>query len=142
MAADRNGQPRTPAVNGANGAPRAEWLVGLLGLLLVLVTIGYLVWVGLQPSRPASIAVQVDYVAEQPQGFMLRFTARNGGTQPAGDVQIRGELFGDGAATGVEVAEAGIDYLPGGSTRSGVLLFQHDPRTHRLQLRSVGYNEP
>jgi len=140
----RAAAPRPTGINGA-GAPLGEWLVGALGLVLLLAAIGFLLWHAMQPSRPPSIELQVDYIAEQRHGYMVRINARNDGTRPVAELQIRGLLFnaaGDSDGDALETAEASLDYLPGGSTRRGVLLFERDPRQHRLRLRAVGYHEP
>lgn len=119
-----------------------HWAVVVLGALIVLATISFLVWDGVQrrEHRMPSISLAVDTVVAVPGGFAVHVRACNGGGRTATDVQLRGELRIDGAAP--EQAETSIDYLPPGAVRREGLVFGSDPRRGQLVLRVVGYSLP
>lgn len=41
-----------------------------------------------------------------------------------------------------EISTATLDYVAGNATAKGGLLFAHDPRRRRLQVRALGYQTP
>lgn len=121
--------------------PAAEWAVAALGALLVLGAVGLMLHEALtQASTPPSIEVSVDTIVRTPYGYVVEFRARNHGQQTAAGVVVEGELKSDTGT--VEKAQVTIDYVPAGSSRSGGLLFAHDPRTHSVEIRPKGYDRP
>lgn len=145
--ADRNEEHRNEADRNHHGRNDAhvelisswEWVVGAVGLIMVLAALALLLHEATQPSTPPDIAVRLDSVSTGRNVFVAHFTALNGGTAPATAVEIAGTLI-DGGDT-LE-ATATLDYLPGESRRSGGLLFPVDPRTRELRMRAVGYEAP
>lgn len=119
-----------------------HWAAVALGTLIVLATMGFLVWDGVQRrEHPLPfITLAVDTVVAVPGGFAVHVRAHNAGGRTAADVRLRGELtVGEAPPEG---AETGIDYLPPGSDRRGGLVFSRDPGLGRLELRVVGYSLP
>jgi uncharacterized protein (TIGR02588 family) len=138
-------RPREAASRPAPGAyqpiPAVEWLVAVLGLLLVVGAVAFLTVDALRGTdRPPIIVVRADTtVALEGGGWLVRFTAENRGRETAAEVGIAGELR-DGADT--ETSRATLDYLPGRSSRRGGLFFRRDPRAATLELRAEGYRAP
>ena len=121
--------------------PFWEWVVAAIGLLLVLGSLGYLL---LQAARGEGGPPQpvIEVLATEPQGerFLVRLQVRNAGGNPAAALRIEGTLRRDGQA--IESSEVELDYLPGNSTREAGLFFDHDPRSHRLQLAPRSWRAP
>jgi uncharacterized protein (TIGR02588 family) len=121
--------------------PILEWAIGALGALLLVGTIGFLVWHALgRGETPPDVRVVVESVLELQNGYLAQFRALNEGGTTAAQLVIEGELSGpDGP---IETSEATLDYLPPRSDRQGGLFFARDPRGLDLQLRARGYAKP
>jgi uncharacterized protein (TIGR02588 family) len=132
---------RAPLPRGGETSPW-HWAAVVLGALIVLATMGFLVWDGMQRREHPlpQITLAVDTVVAVPGGFAVHVRARNDGGHTATEVRVRGELALREAP--LERAETSIDYLPPGSIRRGGLVFSRDPRVGRLELRVVGYSLP
>jgi uncharacterized protein (TIGR02588 family) len=135
MSADR-GEPAPP-----NAVPILEWAVGALGALLLVGTIGFLVWHALgRGETPPDVRVVVEHVLELQNGYLVQFRAMNQGGSAGAQLLIEGELAGP---TGpIETSEATLDYLPPRSYREGGLFFTRDPRELDLRLRAKSYAKP
>jgi uncharacterized protein (TIGR02588 family) len=129
------------APKGGSRPPVLEWLIGALGALLLVGTIGFLVWHALgRDEAPPDVRVVIEGVLELQNGYLVQFRALNEGGATAAQLVIEGELSGpDGP---VETSEATLDYLPPRSDRQGGLFFARDPRGLDLQLRARGYAKP
>jgi uncharacterized protein (TIGR02588 family) len=132
----RSDEPAPP-----HAVPILEWGVGALGALLLVGTIGFLVWHALgRDEAPPDVRVVVESVLELQNGYLVQFRALNEGGATAAQLMIEGELSGpDGP---IETSEATLDYLPPRSGRQGGLFFARDPRGLDLQLRARGYAKP
>lgn len=119
--------------------PLIEWIVAGIGVGVIISVISWLLLQAQRPVTPPSIDVVAERTVPVPSGFLVQFVARNVGTSSAQNVTIEGTL-GDGAA--VESARTMIDHVPGDSEVRGGLFFRVDPRSARLRLRAVGYQEP
>jgi len=125
----------------AQRTPALEWILGAAGTVLLLACIGYLLYRGGQEDEKAGdVSVQVANISQVGSSYLVRFTARNEGTQTLASLNVSARLL-DGD-TEVSTAQAVIDYLPGRSMRSGGFYFTEDPRRHRLELRAEGYQSP
>lgn len=116
-----------------------EWVAGAVGLVLVVAAIAVLLREAAGPHSPPDISVRLDSVSAARDVFVAHFTAANGGTEPAADVQVEGRLA---AGADTLVSHAVLDYLPGKSSRQGGLFFPVDPRTRELRMRALGYETP
>ena len=145
MPDDRADDPEEAREGAGPPAPvsGAEWATAAVGAALVLAVVGQLVREAVRdPRRPPDVTVTADSVTGGRGGFVVHFTARNGGDETAADLTVRATL----AAPGDTVErEATVDYLPGRSDRGGGLVFPRDPRDPRagtLRVEAVGYREP
>jgi uncharacterized protein (TIGR02588 family) len=129
---------------GGRAQPWWEWLVAGAGGILLLGTIGDLVYQGTIPAAgPPAVSLSVVRIEPLPQhGFVAIVRATNRGGQTAAGLKIEGELRRPGAPA--ETREFTLDYLPAGSSREGGLFFAQDPRSPDadLVLRPSGYNKP
>ena len=67
-------------------------------------------------------------------------TVANDGERTAEGVEIEVTLERDGKE--VERGHFAIEFVPRGSTRTGVALFQRDPSCCRIVARAAGYKRP
>ena len=117
-----------------------EWVAGAIGLVLVLAAVGYMVRTASQPVTPPRVAVAMDSITASGSGYLVHFTARNDGRSTGANVTIEGELSAGAGSTVVSTTT--LDFVPGGSSRSGGLYFGSDPRGGALELRAAGYTDP
>ena len=129
-------------MNGRGKKPFLEWLAASVGLVLTLGLLGFIGWNAVQQQQERAPAITVRVIGIEPRGngWLVRFSARNHAPATAAAVQIEGELRSPGAEP--ETSTVMLNYLPGGSTLKGGLMFAHDPRHGRLLLRPLGYVEP
>lgn len=114
----------------------AQWIAAGLSLLLVLGTLGFLLYEELAiPKTPPQLAARVDSIAPAPGGWQVEVAISNQGSETAAEVQVSGEAGG-------ETSSATIDYVPAGATRRAVLIFTADPRAADLRVRVAGFDYP
>jgi uncharacterized protein (TIGR02588 family) len=122
-------------------APLWMWAIGLLGLLLVLGSIGFALYEGaVGDSSPPDVTVQVEEIVTAQNGFLVEFRVVNEGGTTAAGLIVEGEL-----RNGTEVLESSdttMEYVPSHSERAGGLFFTLDPREYDLQIRATGYESP
>ncbi|MFB2835108.1 hypothetical protein [Floridanema evergladense] len=119
-----------------------EWIIFAVGLVLVVSTLGYLIYDATTTSEvPPNIEVQLGETQPQGQKFLVPVVAINKGKQTAQTVQIEVVLENDGKEA--ESAELQIQFLPRGAKRSGWVTFETDPRTvEKIKTRAVGFEKP
>jgi uncharacterized protein (TIGR02588 family) len=123
------------------GTSAIEWLAAGIGGLMFSVMIAYMVIAGLDETDGVpSIEIEAAAPVRQGRVFIVRFDARNVGSQTASGLVVKATL--SRGETEIETAEATIDYLPTGSTRSGGFFFQHDPKDYVLDVIPVSYADP
>lgn len=129
--ADAEHQPTSPY----------ELVFAAIGLLLVLGTVGFLIFRGATTgSRPPAIRIEQRGVTPQRQGYVLEVDVRNDGDRTAAALTLEGELeLPDGKK---ETADVSLDYVPSSSHRRAGLFFEHNPQKYPLKLRAKGYQEP
>ena len=123
--------------------PLWEKLAGLVGLLLVLGVLGFLLYEAAQPQTEAEIVTEVQSITPQAAGYLVKFAASNRGRTTAAAVLLEGALY-DAAGGGepIETAEMTFDYIPDQSDRTGLLVFERDPRQYNLRLQVKGFMDP
>jgi uncharacterized protein (TIGR02588 family) len=122
-------------------APPWMWGIGLLGLILVLGSIGFALYEAVTgDSSPADVTVEVESVTPVENGFLVKFRAINEGGMTAAGLTVEGELR-DGNEI-LESSDTTLEYLPSHSERAGGLFFTLDPGQYELQLRATGYETP
>ena len=119
-----------------------EWIVFFISLILVLFTLGYIVYDGATLGEtPPNIELQLGQPQPQSDRFIVPVTATNRGDETAETVQIEVTLNSDGREE--ETAEFEIAFLPRHSTRRGWVTFQTDPRTvEQIEARVLGFEKP
>ena len=112
-----------------------EWISGAIGVVVIVLLLGYLVREATLDPSPPLLTVHVDSVAKRGALHALHFRVMNRGRATAADVGVTGTL-------GDEEREATLDYVPGDSEAGGALFFEGDPRPGSVVLRISGYREP
>lgn len=121
--------------------PRLEWLLGMLGLALLIAGIGYLTHRGIDtPSKPGAVVTTVLDVRPVGSGHVVKFSVRNEGDENLTQLHLTARLF-EGEKE-IESAEAFVDYLPARSERRGGVYLRHDPSRFTLRIDPAGYMEP
>ena len=131
---------RDPA-READETPLLEWVVAIVGMLLVAGTIAFLVADAVAgDSSPPDITVHEESIQPVTGGYLVRIRAVNRGGSTASGVAVEGALKSGGEE--IEASEMTIGYVPSHSERKGGLFFTKDPHGFALELRAKGYEEP
>lgn len=121
--------------------PFIEWLIGSIGVALLVACVAFLVYEGINNGEaPGPITPVVTDIVDAGDRHVVVFEIDNGGSQTLSNLHITARLL-DGDRE-VESARTTIDYLPGHSSQSGGFYFEHDPRTLRVEIRAEGYQKP
>ena len=124
-----------------SAAPLWMWGIAVLGLVLVLGSIGFMLYeAAAGDSSPPDVTVRVDSIRPTQNGFLIEFRAINEGGTTAQGLTVEGELRS--GTDSVETSDTTIEYVPSHSERAGGLFFKSDPRQYQLQLRAKGYERP
>lgn len=124
-----------------DATPLLEWILGALGAVLFIVGIGYLTLEGLRGNdRPAEVVFTVDEILPAGEGFLVRYTAHNRGTQTLAELHVKAEIIAGG--TVMDESQSTLDFLPGHSSRVGGFYLREDPNRYRMEIRAQGYQEP
>lgn len=137
MATDR--KSNEPADKGTS---LLEWISAVVGGAIAAALLAFLVAEGLRTknSTPPVLTAIPTKVASARNIHVVEVTVTNLTGQTAAGVSIEGTLNQDGQP--VETSTATLTFVPGRSQRSAGLIFQRDPRRHRLEVRATGYEEP
>ena len=119
-----------------------EWIVFGVSLILVVSTLGYLIYdVATFSEAPPSIELQVGTPQPRSNHFFVPVSATNRGDETAESVHIEVVLETGGKEQ--ESGEFQIAFLPRHSTRSGWVTFETDPRTvEQMKARVLGFEKP
>lgn len=129
--------------DGGDGQQRRgalETVVLVVSVLLVVASVGVLVWQGVQGNRPPMLETRVDSAVARGGAHYLHITVRNEGDRSAAAAQLRARLLRDTIV--VAESEVVLDWVPGRSSTSATLLFEEDPRGLEVDARVVGFTEP
>lgn len=119
-----------------------EWLVFVASLVLVVSTLGYLIYdTATLKNAPPSIQFQLGKPQSQLNHFIVPVSVTNQGDETAEGVQVEVVLESDGKEQ--ENAQFEIAFLPRHSTREGWVTFETDPRTvDQMKARVLGFEKP
>ena len=122
-------------------APLWMWAIGLLGLIFVLGSIGFMLYeAAAGDSSPPDVKLEVLAIHSTENGFLVEFRALNEGGTTAATLTVEGELWSGTQV--IETSDTTIEYLPSHSERQGGLFFTQNPEQYDLQLRAKGFEIP
>lgn len=124
----------------ARRSPALEWIVSLLGFVLVAGLIGLLFYDAFEPGTPPQLQAKAGRVTPMGDRYHVAVTVTNDGGTTAASVKVEGWLERNGET--IETASTTYDYVPADSKAEGGVLFTRDPRTHRLRLEASAYASP
>lgn len=125
---------------GEAAPPLSEWLVAAMGLIVLLASVGYLLYDGNGAPQPPAPVIRMLEIQPQQGRFLVRVQAMNESRATAAALRVEGTLKRGNEV--VERSELEFDYLPGRSTREGGLFFRTDPRGLQLELAARSYRAP
>lgn len=125
----------------SSDTPRLEWLLGMLGLALLVAGVCYLAYLGFaNPPKPGAVIVTVLDIQPVNDAHVVKFSVRNDGGENLSHLHLIARLSDGGRE--IESAQAFIDYLPARSEQRGGVYLRNDPRRYILQIDPAGYMEP
>ena len=134
-------QSKSQQDQAAEKTPPLEWAFAAIGAVLIMCTIGYMIYYGFtHPDSPPDLTVSHTATHVLPGGYLVQFTAKNEGNSTASGVLVSGTLVRDDGA--VEESEVTLDYVPQQAQRDGGLVFKNDPSTSTFRLQVRGYFAP
>lgn len=132
---------RPAAKTRFSDTPRLEWILGTLGLALLVAAVSYLTYQGLRnPSKPGAVVVTVLDIQPVGEAHVVKFSVRNEGRENLSHLHLTARLSNGDRE--IESADAFIDYLPARSEQRGGVYLKNDPREHTLRIDPAGYMEP
>jgi uncharacterized protein (TIGR02588 family) len=118
-----------------------EWVVFGLGLILVSMTLGYLLYAGATMGHEApSIEVRLGTPERRQFNFLVPVTVINHGDETAEGVRVEVVIENGGELK--ERAELDVAFLPRHATREGWVTFEQNPGAAQLKARVLGYQRP
>jgi uncharacterized protein (TIGR02588 family) len=130
----------TPRNRKKNGVPTIEWVTGVIGLAIVVGSLGF---IGYEAFRDGPVDPQLEAVVERSgrsgAGFTCTVVVRNHSRQAAAEVLVEGVIR---SRDGEVRSEVRLDYVPGLSSRRATLVFPHPPGEDAVAVRIVGYTTP
>ncbi len=121
--------------------PALELLTAAIGFILVIGTIGFLLYDALtENDSPPQIAIEKSEIIPLTNGYLVKFQIENKGDNHGADVQIEGKLME--GETEKETSTVSFAYAPSHSKRTGGMFFTENPDKFKLELRALGYVEP
>jgi uncharacterized protein (TIGR02588 family) len=119
---------------------RGEYLLGALGVVVVLLVLAFLVHQAVVRDGGPQLSVTAAAAQQVEGGWAVPVEVVNEGGQTAEQVEVTGVLTRDGSE--VQQATATFSYLAPSSRQSGALLFSEDPTDGRLEIRPAAYTLP
>lgn len=136
---DQNSDQQRSAAGGET--PLAEWLVAVVGFLLVAASIAFLLYQALAvEAPPPEMTMMVEETSETGQGFLVVVSVHNKGGKTVSGLTVEGELKSDDGV--VETSTTTLDYVAAHSTRQVGFFFSENPNDYELTLRAGGYQSP
>ena len=134
-------QEKGHAQQSPDKAPPWIWAIAVVGMLLIIGSIGYMLYhAATDESTPPDIVVTVDSILPRRSGHLVVFHLTNQGGVTVQELMVEGELL-DGSES-IETSSMTIHHLPGNSEREAGLFFSRDPHAYTLRIQPKGYERP
>ena len=114
-----------------------EWTIFGMSSVLVLTTLGFLLWQTLTTqSRPALLEATLGEPVKNRAGIRVPVTVRNRGDETAENVDVEVTAPGD------ETGSFTLAFVPRGAERHGWVVFEKPFRRNQLDAQIKGYEQP
>lgn len=121
--------------------PLWEKLVGLLGFVLICLTVIYLVWSAFSnANQPPYIQFSVVKIEALEQKYLVLVDVKNRGDKTASDLLLEARLTS--AEGSRQSATSQVSYLAPSSSQRVGFYFTSDPAEGELSFTPIGYQEP
>jgi uncharacterized protein (TIGR02588 family) len=126
---------------GTDAIPASEWIVSGIGLILVLGSLGFLVYKGIAvEQQPPLFVAQWLETVELEDDYLVKFQVFNRGGESVSSLTVLAEMHSAGGKA-IE-RQVNIDYLPAHSSRQIAMLFPTPPDQSSLLISFGGYQVP
>lgn len=121
--------------------PSLESVLGLLGGLVVLAVLSFLAYEAVAADgRGPALSASIVRSEESDGQRVVHYEVRNDGSRTAEQVHVVGQLVKGGET--VQQVSSTVAYVPVGSTRRGVLIFDAAPASAQVRVRAASYTTP
>lgn len=118
-----------------------EWIVAVIGLILVVGTIGFMMYKAFtSKDTPPNFTTKIERIETVNSGYVVIFNLINNGEQTASGVNVEGELKNGGES--LEKSGVTFDYAPSASETEGGLFFKNNPNQFQIEIHAKGYAKP
>jgi uncharacterized protein (TIGR02588 family) len=144
-ASRESGQPQTrendgQEATGQRGRTAAEWTTLAISIFLILGLVALVTYVSVSGGNEPPIVEARPLLAEmrhEGESYFLPVTVMNRGGRTAEEVLVQAELIGSDGSP--EETEFTLDFLAGGETREGTVVFATDPSTGELTINVASF---
>ena len=136
---EKTAKRRGAASGRAHQIPLWEWLIAMLGAVILLGAIAFFVVQAMNPPRAPKLTLTTDSIVQSGSHYLVLFHVVNEGRTVAGVVV---EAVLEQAGTPVDRAEVLIPFAPTKSKADGTLVFQRDPRGAAMRIAVRGFTDP
>ncbi|HEX2283045.1 MAG TPA: TIGR02588 family protein [Thermomicrobiales bacterium] len=141
------GRPGSPDGGEEASGPRertaAERFTLAISVMLILGLVALVTYVSVTGGGEPPIVEAIpllDEIRHEGESYFLPLAVTNRGGQTAAEVTVQAELAaGDGSA---ETSEFTLDFLAGGETRDGTVVFAADPAAGELTVDVASFQAP
>ena len=144
----KSGQPQTrekgeQEATGQRGRTAAEWTTLAISVSLIVALVALVTYVSISGGNEPPIVEArplLEEIRREGQSYFLPVAVTNRGGRTAEEVLIQAELAGgDGSSQQTEFT---LDFLAGGETREGTVVFATDPAAGELTIDVASFQQP
>ena len=125
------------------GRSAAEWTTLAISIILIVGLVALVTYVSINGGNEPPIVEAKPLPAEmrhEGESYYLPVTVTNRGGRTAQEVLIQAELVGSDGSS--EETDFTLDFLAGGETREGTVVFTADPSTGELTIAVASFQSP
>ena len=128
---------------GPRGRSAAEWTTLAISISLIVALVALVTYVSISGgSEPPIVEARpfLEEIRHEGQSYVLPVTVTNRGGRTAEEVLIQAELISSDGSS--EEREFTLDFLAGGETREGTVVFATDPAAGELTIDVASFQQP
>ena len=116
--------------------PIAEWIVAIVGAILVGGTFSFLAYRAVVEQGPPSFTAKIEQIEASGNSHAVSVIVQNQGGRPVSDLVVRATRDDQ------DERELTIDYLPSHSARRVTFLFENSIVASQFECVFTSYNDP